>query len=62
MFKDNDDVGIVLKTNSGKNTKIDRVVTTKIVKRLLNEVRVGQYPKVHLFLYDRNHATTSKIE
>jgi len=46
-FKDNDDVGIVLKTNSGKNTKIDRVVTTKIMKKLVEEVRVGPNPKIH---------------
>ena len=46
-FKDNDDVGIVLKTNSGKNTKIDRVVTTKIMKKLIEEVRTGPNPKIH---------------
>jgi glycosyltransferase involved in cell wall biosynthesis len=46
-FKDNPDVGIVLKTNSGKNTKIDRVVTTKLLKGLIKEVRTGENPKIH---------------
>jgi glycosyltransferase involved in cell wall biosynthesis len=46
-FKDNPDVGIILKTNSGKNTKIDRVVTTKILQKLIDDVRPGPYPKVH---------------
>jgi len=47
-FKDNPDVGIVIKTNSGKNTKIDKVVTEKLLRSLLREVRPGDYPKVHL--------------
>jgi glycosyltransferase involved in cell wall biosynthesis len=47
-FKDDPDVGIVLKTNSGKNTKIDRVVTTKLLSNLIEQVRSGPYPKIHL--------------
>ena len=47
-FKDNPDVGLVLKTNSGKNTKIDRSVTEKLIKSLIKEVRQGPYPKIHL--------------
>ena len=46
-FRDRDDVGIVLKTNSGKNTKIDRVVTTKLLTSLMQEVREGDFPKLH---------------
>ena len=46
-FKDNSDVGIIIKTNSGKNTKIDKVVTEKMLRSLLKEVRSGPYPKVH---------------
>ena len=46
-FKDDKDVGIIIKTNSGKNTKIDKVVTEKLLTSLINEVRVGQYPKIH---------------
>lgn len=47
-FKDNKDVGIVLKTNSSRSTKIDKGITTSLVSRLISEVRVGQYPKIHL--------------
>ena len=47
-FKDNKDVGIVLKTNSGRNTKIDKVVTKQVFEKLLKEVRPSGYPKVHL--------------
>lgn len=47
-FKGNKDVGIVLKTNSSRATKIDKGITTSLVDRLLNEVRDGQYPKIHL--------------
>ncbi|MBK22660.1 MAG: hypothetical protein CME70_06365 [Halobacteriovorax sp.] len=46
-FKDNPDVGIVIKTNSGRNTKIDRVVTTRVLSRLIEETRIGDYPKIH---------------
>jgi len=46
-FKDNSDVGIIIKTNSGRNTKIDKVVTEKLLRSLLKEVRKGPYPKVH---------------
>ena len=47
-FKDDPDVGIILKTNSGKATKIDRMVTQKFLTDLLNTVRPGKYPRVHL--------------
>jgi glycosyltransferase involved in cell wall biosynthesis len=48
VFKDDPDVGIVLKTNSGRNTKIDRNLIIKILKNVLSEVRKGPYPKLHL--------------
>ena len=47
-FSGDKDVGIVLKTNSGRNTSIDRRNTTRLVKQLISEVRKGPYPKVHL--------------
>ena len=47
-FKDDPNVGIVLKTNSGRNTRIDRKITERLVSQLLSEVRPGPYPKVHL--------------
>ena len=47
-FKDNPDVGIVLKTNSGRNTKIDRIVTERFANDLIKRIRPGQFPKIHL--------------
>tara|TARA_X000000950_G_C13870430_1_gene642632 strand:+ start:490 stop:1653 length:1164 start_codon:yes stop_codon:yes gene_type:complete len=46
-FKDNPDVGIVLKTSSGRGTKIDKKVTMKLVSQVIKEVREGPYPRVH---------------
>lgn len=47
-FEKDSDVGIVIKTNSGKNTKIDKKVTENLLTRLVNSVRRGKYPKFHL--------------
>ena len=47
-FKDDKDVGIVIKTNLGTNSKIDRNVVTNMLKPLLLEVRKGKGPKVYL--------------
>ena len=47
-FKDDPDVGLVLKTNSGKNTTIDRTISIRMITKLVNEVRNGPYPKIHL--------------
>lgn len=41
-------VGIVLKTNSGRESKIDRQVTSDIIRKLIGEVRRSPFPKVHL--------------
>jgi len=46
-FKDDVDVGIIIKTNSGRGTKIDRSITRKVLQNALKEVRLGPYPKVH---------------
>lgn len=48
VFKSDEDVGLIIKTNSGKNTKIDKSVTEKMMSQLLKEVREGPYPRVHL--------------
>lgn len=47
-FSNDPDVGIVLKTNVGRNTLIDRNIVMNILKRLVNEVKRGPYPKIHL--------------
>ena len=48
VFKDDPNVGIVMKTNCGRNTKIDRNLVIRTVKSVLAEVRKGPYPKIHL--------------
>ena len=46
-FADDPDVGIIIKTNTGKGTKIDRKATQGVLKGVLKEIRKGPYPKVH---------------
>lgn len=47
LFKDNPDVGIILKTNMGSNSTVDRLVTKKKIENLLGQVRKGAFPKVY---------------
>jgi glycosyltransferase involved in cell wall biosynthesis len=47
-FKNDKDVGIVVKTNAGRNTKIDRKMVLQLFEGLLKEVRRSPFPKVHL--------------
>jgi len=48
-FKDDPDVGIVIKTNVGRNSKIDRLVTRNMLTGVANEARRGASgPKIHL--------------
>jgi glycosyltransferase involved in cell wall biosynthesis len=54
VFKDNKDVGIVIKTNSGRHTKIDRNLVKSLFNNLLAECRTGPYPKIHLLHGDMN--------
>jgi glycosyltransferase involved in cell wall biosynthesis len=53
-FKDDKDVGIVVKTNAGRNSKIDRSSTINIMKQLLSEVRHGVFPKFYLLHGEMN--------
>lgn len=56
-FKDNEEVGIVLKTNVGKSTASDKSLTEAGISQILKEVRKGDYPKVHLI-----HGNMSEVE
>jgi glycosyltransferase involved in cell wall biosynthesis len=47
-FANNGDVGIILKTNTARNTRIDRHNVTRLVQKLIGEVRKGPYPRIHL--------------
>lgn len=49
VFENNQEVGLVLKTNNGRNTKLDRLFCEQLVGKLLKEVRGDKvFPKVHL--------------
>jgi len=45
-FKDRDDIGLVLKINSGKCSKIDRDQTLNTLRRFISKNRKGQFPKI----------------
>lgn len=47
-FKNDPTVGIILKTNSGRGTRIDRKLTYNTFQNLINQVRKGQFPKFHI--------------
>lgn len=47
-FKDDDDVGLIVKTNRGRDTTIDRSGTTQILKKVLEELNHKGTPKVYL--------------
>jgi len=47
-FQDDPTVGLIIKTNHGRGTRIDRGITRKLIGSLLNEVRIGQFPRVNL--------------
>ena len=47
-FKNDPDVGVIIKTNLGRHTTIDREKSYEIIKKVVNEVRVGKYPKFYL--------------
>jgi len=56
-FGDDPNVGIVLKTNSGRGTPIDKKYTSDLLHKLLSEVRPGPHPKIHFL-----HGTFSQEE
>ena len=59
QFKDDPNVGIILKTNMGRMTTIDRKRSTDLFNALLREIRPGLYPKFYLAhgLMDKNEIT-----
>lgn len=48
VFKDRDDVGLVVKTNMGRNSTIDKRVSQHILSQILMESKLTQNPKVYL--------------
>jgi hypothetical protein len=57
-FSKDPDVGLIIKSNHGRGTKLDRQVTKTTIRKILGEVRQGPYPKVHVL---HGNLTTSEI-
>jgi len=47
-FKDDPDVGLIIKVNHGRGTAIDRQLTKNTIKKLLSEVRKDRFPRIHV--------------
>lgn len=47
-YKDNEDVGLILKVNTGRNTKIDRNKTVSIIQSVVKEIGKKDFPKIHV--------------
>lgn len=56
-FANDPDVGIVLKTNVGRGTRMDWQNVENIIRKTVSEVRKGTFPKVHII-----HGTLSSDE
>lgn len=49
QFADNPNVGVVVKTNTGRQTVVDRIRTTNLLAQLTMEVKKGaEFPKIYL--------------
>jgi glycosyltransferase involved in cell wall biosynthesis len=47
-YKDRKDVGLIVKTNMGTNSTLDKKVSLRALRNVVDHVRSGKYPKVHL--------------
>ena len=47
-YKNDKDVGLIIKTNSGRNTRIDKKKTLSLIKGVLGELGKEEFPKVHV--------------
>lgn len=47
-FANDPDVGVVIKTNAGRGTKMDWKHVESMIGKAVNEVRKGPYPKIHV--------------
>lgn len=56
-FANDPDVGIIVKTNIGRGTRMDWAQVENIVARAVGEVRKGPFPKIHII-----HGMTSNSE
>ena len=57
LFKDRPDVGLVVKTNSGGNSTVDRAISRKMLQSVVKQVRKGDFPKIYFL-----HGYLSEVE
>lgn len=60
-FSNDEDVGIIIKTNSGRNTAIDRRVINQTFTALLKEVRKSVFPRVHILHGDMSNSDVAAL-
>jgi glycosyltransferase involved in cell wall biosynthesis len=56
-FSNDQDVGIIVKTNVGRGTRMDWQNVENVIRKMVSEVRKGSFPKVHII-----HGTLSSDE
>lgn len=60
-FKNDKDVGIIVKTNTGRNTCIDRKLINQTFENLVREVRKSNFPKLYLLHGDMSDAEIASL-
>jgi len=60
VFQNRPDVGLIVKTNSGTNSTVDRTISRNKLKSVVEQVRHGDFPKVYfLHGYLKNKEVSS---
>lgn len=60
-FANDKDVGLVIKTNLGRNTKIDRLNVKNLLMKLLSEVKRSNFPKIYLLHGDMTDSEVASL-
>lgn len=60
-FQDDKDVGVVVKTNTGRNTCTDKRLVTQTLSALLKEVRKKTMPRIHLMHGDMTDSEVASL-
>ena len=60
-FAEDKDVGIILKTNMGRATKIDKRIVVNTFGKILNEIRKTSFPKLHLLHGDLTNSEVAQL-
>lgn len=60
-FDKDNDVGLVIKTNTGRNTKIDRQIVENTLKAVLSEIKKKKDPKVYLLHGEMSDAEMASL-